>query len=298
MITGNSLPSLRSLRVFQVAGRHLSFKNAAVELFLSASAVSHQVRNLEEFLGVELFIRKTRALELTDPGSKYFEFLDGMFARLETETHQIRAETSRGVIRLCVPPFFASELLLPKLSEFKTVMPDTDIRVTTQPSMMKVHPGDADLSILLGSGDWPGLETIPLFSHRVMTACSPGLKKKFEFISYSDLDGRTLIAHENRPRSWENWAKALKIQAPKPGKVYRFDSMTAVVQAAVEGHGVALVSWPLSENLFKSGALVRTFNEEVNTGEKFHLAWRAEERERRDVARLIDWIVDEFQTDE
>lgn len=298
MNTPKSLPSLRSLRAFQVAGRHLSFKDAADELFLTASAVSHQIKNLEEYLGIDLFVRKTRALELTDPGERYFEFLDGMFARLEAETHQIRAEYGRGVVRLCVPPFFASELLLPKLNKFKSLMPDTDIRVSTQPSMMKVHPADADLSILLGSGDWPDLETVPLFSRRIMTACSPELKKKFNFKTYSDLDGRTLLAHELRPRSWENWAKALNITPPKPSTVYRFDSMSAVVQAAVQGHGVALVSWPLSESLFKSGALVRALDDEVDTGEKFYVAHRPDEEERDEVARLMEWIIDEFQTDE
>jgi LysR family glycine cleavage system transcriptional activator len=217
-----------------------------------------------------------------------------MFSRLEAETHQIRADYGRSVIRLCVPPFFASELLVPKLSEFKSLMPEIDIRVTTQPSTMKAHPADADLSILLGKDDWPGLEALPLFSHHIMTACSPELKKKFGFDSFSDLDGRTLIVHENRPQSWENWAKALNIRPPKPGKVYRFDSMTAVVQAAVQGHGVAIVSWPLSENLFKSGALVRALDDEVDTGEKFFVAYREEEKGRKEVARLIEWIVDEF----
>jgi LysR family glycine cleavage system transcriptional activator len=298
MKTRKNLPSLKSLRAFQIAGRHLSFKDAADELFITASAVSHQVKNLEDYLGIELFLRKTRALELTDPGRKYFGFLDGMFTRLEAETHQIQADYGRGVIRLCVPPFFASQLLLPKLSEFKSLMPETDIRVTTQPSMMKVHPADADLSILLGTGDWPELESIPLFSRRIMTACAPGLKKKFGFTSFSDLDGRTLIVHENRPQSWENWARALNIRPPKPGKIYRFDSMAAVVQAAVEGHGVAIVSWPLSESMFKSGALVRALEDEVVTGEKFYVAYREEEKGRAEVARLIEWIVEEFQSDE
>lgn len=280
-----------------VAGRFLSFKLAADELYITASAVSHQVKNLEEYLGIELFVRKTRALELTAPGQAYFEFLEGWFARLEAETHQLRAEYGRCVIRLCVPPFFASELLLPKLSEFKALMPDTDIRVMTQPSMMKVHPADADLSILLGTGDWADLETEPLFTRRIMTACSPKLKKKFGFSSFSDLDGRTLIVHENRPRSWENWARALEIPAPVPGKIYRFDSMAAVVQAAAQGHGVAIVSWPLSESWFRSGALVRALDDEVVTKEKFFVAWRPEDRNRTEISRLIDWIVREFRLD-
>lgn len=292
------MPSLKALRTFKVAGRHLSFKLAADELCITASAVSHQIKKLEAYLDINLFVRKTRALELTAPGKIYFEFLDGMFARLEAETHQLRAQYGRSVIRLCVPPFFASEMLLPKLSEFKALMPNTDIRVMTQPSMMKVHPADADLSILLGTGDWPDLQTIPLFSRRTMTACSPGLKKKFGFSSFSDLNGRTLIVHENRPNSWVNWAKALGIPPPEAGQIYRFDSMSAVVQAAAEGHGVALVSWPLSESWFKSGVLVRALGDQVETKEKFYVAHRAEEHEREEVARLVEWIVEEFQLDE
>lgn len=119
------MPSLRSLRAFQTAGRHLSFKLAAEELCLTASAISHQVKSLEAFLDLDLFVRKTRALEFTEAGKKYFDFLDSMFARLEMETHQLWAQYGRGMIRLCVPPFFASEILLPKLHDFQAIMPST-----------------------------------------------------------------------------------------------------------------------------------------------------------------------------
>jgi LysR family glycine cleavage system transcriptional activator len=288
------MPSLRALRAFQVAGHHLSFKLAGDALYITPSAVSHQVRNLESFLGIDLFIRKTRALEFTDAGSRYFEFLDGMFARLEAETHQLWAEYGRHIIRLCVPPFFASELLLPRLQQLQLLMPDTDIRVITQPSLMKVHPPDADLSILLGAGDWPELVTCPLFPRTVLTACSPELKKRGRLRSFEDLDGQTLIVHENRPHSWVNWAQALEIEPPRASKVFRFDSMSAVVQAAAQGLGVAIVSWPLSKRWFDNGRLVRAFDEEVVTGEQFHLAHRPEEVEREEVRELIDWITSEY----
>lgn len=292
------MPSLRALRAFQVAGRHLSFKVAADELFITPSAVSQQVRNLESFLGIDLFFRRTRALELTDAGQKYHEFLDGMFARLEAETHQLLMEHGRRIIRLCVPPFFARELLLPRLNSFQARMPDIDIRVVTQPSLMKEHPPDADLSILLGSGDWPELATYPLFRRQIVPACSPAMKKKARFSKHSDLDGQTLIVHENRPHSWVNWAQALDVRPPRAGKIFRFDSMAAVVMAATEGLGVALVSWPLSERLFESGALVCALDEKVDTGEQFFLAHRPEEQERPEVEGVIDWVLEEFQANE
>lgn len=297
MIKSQRMPPLKALQVFNVAGQHLSFKVAGEELHLTASAVSHQVKKLESFLGMPLFVRKTRALELTDPGRKYHVYLANMFARLEAETHQLWAEYGRHIVRLCVPPFFASELLLPKLSEIKALMPDTDIRVLTQPSLMKVHPADADLSILLGTDEWPDLETIPLFSRHIMAACAPALKSEFGLSSYADLDERTLIVHENRPQTWLNWARALDIQPPKANKILRFDSMASVVQAAAEGHGVAIVSWPLSEHWFESGKLVPAFNDKVATKEKFYVAYRPGEAERKEVTHLIEWIVQEFQLD-
>jgi LysR family glycine cleavage system transcriptional activator len=298
MNTTSRLPSLRSLRVFQVAGRHLSFKRAAGELCLSASAVSHQVRNLEEHLGIELFLRKTRALEFTGAGRKYFMFLDGMFARLEAETQQLAAEFGRSLVRLCVPPFFASEMLLPRLQSFHDLAPDTDIRLATQPSLMQVHPAEADLSILLGNGDWPELVTHRLFERRLVVGCAPALAAGLDPAAYASLDGQTLIVHENRPDAWDNWARALGTAPPRAGKVIRFDSMSAVVQAAAQGLGVAIVSWPLARNRFDTGELVRVFEQEVTTKEHFYLAHRPEEADRPDVAQLIDWIVAEFGTHE
>lgn len=292
------LPPLRALRTFQAAGQHLSFKLAADELFVTASAVSHQVKNLEEFLGLELFVRKTRALELTEAGRTYLDFLSEMFARLETETKQLRTEFGRGILRLCVPPFFANELLMPRLQEFQDRVPDTDIRLMVQPSLMKVHPPDADVSILLGApGDWPDLETRPLFKRQILTACSPDFKKSAGIRTARDLDGKTLIVHENRPRSWVNWARAVKAKPPQAGTVLRFDSMAAVVQAAAQGLGVAIVSWPLSRRWFEAGDLVLALNDRVETDELFHIAWRDGEKRRPDVERLIEWIRQEFILD-
>lgn len=291
-------PSLKALKVFQEAGRHLSFKRAAEALFISPSAVSHQVRNLENYLGVELFVRKTRSLEFTEAGRRYFTFLDEMFARLEAETHQLFVEYGRGLIRLCVPPFFANEMLLPRLQSFNDLMPDTDIRLTTQPSLMKTHPAEADLSVLLGNDEWPDLVTYRLFQWRLVAACAPSVLPALDPESYDSLNGQTLIVHENRPRSWENWARAVGVDPPRAGKIIRFDSMSALVQAAAQGLGVALVSWPLSRNWFESGALVRVFDSVVETGEYFYLAHRPGEHERMDIAKLIEWIIDAFMMHE
>ena len=291
-------PSRRALKVFQESGRCLSFKKAAETLSISPSAVSHQIRNLEEFLGIELFQRKTRALELTEAGERYFRFLDEMFCRLEAETHQLFREYGRGLIRICVPPFFANQLLLPRLQSFQESMPETDIRLTTLPGPMVEHPSEADLSILLGEGDWDGLVSYRLFEHRIVVGCAPHLAAQIRGKAGEGLAGQSLLVHESRPKTWENWAAAVGARPPRAGKIIRFDSLSALVQAAAQGLGVAILSWPLSRGWFETGALVRVFEDEVTTGEYFYLAHRPGENERLDITRFIDWIRSEFGTDE
>ncbi|MGI9203818.1 MAG: LysR substrate-binding domain-containing protein [Woeseiaceae bacterium] len=288
------LPSLRYLRTFQVAGKYLSFKDAAQELAVTPSAVSHQVRNLEIMLGVQLFTRLTRSLEFTDAGRKYFLYLDSMFSRLESETQQLWSQFGRDIVRLNVPPFFASEVLLPRLGSFQSLSKDTDIRVITQPSTMQTHPSEADISILLGESQWPQLTTYPLFPRRVVVACSRNYLEQTEIVSYGDLNGQNLIIHDSRPFAWREWAAELGIPPPVPGKLLRSDSMSAVARAAQQGLGIALVSWPLGRDWFGPNSLVRVFDEEIATDETFYLAHRPDDLARVEVTRLRDWFVAEF----
>lgn len=291
------LPSLKHLRTFQIAGRHLSFKDAADELAVTASAVSHQIKKLEVFLGVALFERKARALALTDAGRDYFAFLDGMFARLESETEQLSVQYGRGIVRLSAPPFFANEAFLKRLSSFQSASSEADIRISTQPGSMDTHPAGADLSILLGTDNWPELTTYRLFARRFVIACAPSLLQEQQLGSFESLNGQTLIVHDSQADVWGRWASTRGIPAPKPNKLIRFDSMLAVARAAQQGLGIALVSWPLGADWFESGALVRVFDSEIETGESFYLAHRPGDAQRYEVRRLADWILKEFQDD-
>ena len=194
--------------------------------------------------------------------------------------------------------FIQNEVLLPRLQSYQALSPDTDIRLSTQPSLMKVHPAEADLSILLGNNEWDDLETYRLFARRLVIGCAPSVAGNLDSTSFASLDGQTLIIHENRPQSWENWARSLGIRPPRAGKMLRADSMSAVVQAAVQGLGIAIVSWPLARGRFESGELVQVFETQAETQEHFYLAHRPGEEARADVAQLIEWIVGEFSTPE
>lgn len=290
------LPSLKFLKTFQVAAARLSFKSAAEELFITPSAVSHQIKTLEEQLGVALFDRGAHSLTLTEAGRNYLHHMDSMFARLEAVTEQLRARYGRGVVRLHVTPFFATEMLLPKLNSLLAAQPDTDVHINTVHAL-ESHPADADVSIVVNAVPEDGLACYKLFSQSFVPACAPQLLARNPIRSAADLNRHTLIVHEARRDGWERWAEAFGA-ALRPKNVIRFDSMSAAAQAAEHGVGVALVSLRLGAERFQHGSLVKLFDTELHTGESYFLLLRPEDAIRPDIRALVDWLLAEFRSDE
>src|SRR5580658_6365254 len=287
------LPSLKFLKTFQVAAKLQSFKAAAEELFITPSAVSHQIKTLEEQLGVALFERGVRTLTLTDAGAHYLEHVSEVFARLESATEQLKVRYGRSIIRLNVPPYFARTVLLPRLASFAQAREETDIRIETSSSAPKSHPPEADLSIVVGAGPWEGLTVHELFAQSFIAACSPNFLAENPIQTYSDLNGKNLLLHEERRDAWERWAAGLKIPAIKPNRLVRLNTMSAVVLAAEQGVGVALVPSRLSADRFAAGGLVKLFSEELTTNESYVLLHRPQDGEREDLQELTRWILKE-----
>ena len=289
------LPSLKFLKTFQVAAARLSFKAAAEELCITPSAVSHQIRGLEEQLGVALFERGPSSLTLTEAGESYLQHMETLFARLETVTEQLRIRYGRDVIRLHIPPFFASEMLLPRLQSFLEVRPDTDVHINTVAGTLTSHPAEADVSIVVGAGPEEAHEhdCHKLFSQTFVPACAPTLLQRQPIIAVQDLNKHTLITHEARRDSWERWAQSLGIDL-RPRKVVRFDSMNTAAEAAEHGVGVALVSSRLGNERFAQGSLIKLFDSEFETGESYFLILRKEDAARPDIQALTQWLIEEF----
>ena len=168
-------PSLKAIKTFQIAAKHSSFAVAADELCITPSAVSHQIKTLETQLGLPLFSRSARALALTDAGARYLEQIDDLFMRLESVTEQLRARFGRSSVRLHVPAYFASEMLLPRLSEFSKLHAGIDLRIETQGVHGRTHAAEADISVVVGSGRGTALVAHPLFAQTMVPACSPEL---------------------------------------------------------------------------------------------------------------------------
>ena len=200
-------PSLKAIKTFQIAARHSSFAVAADELCITPSAVSHQIKTLETQLGLPLFSRSARALALTDAGARYLEQIDDLFMRLESVTEQLRARFGRSSVRLHVPAYFASEMLLPRLSEFSKLHAGIDLRIETQ---SVARPRARGRGRHLGGGRHRDRGTAwsrtRCSRRRMVPACSPELLAEKPVRRYEDLNSHTLLVHEARRDDWDRWA--------------------------------------------------------------------------------------------
>jgi len=295
--------SLRGLRTFCVAARYESFRTAGEELFVTASAVSHQIKSLEEELGEQLFDRNSRELSLTETGRSLYEDVSPLIEQLNRVAASYKKGSSSSSIRISVQPFFASEYFVPRLSEFTSEHPDIDIQVGTSDESAEKLPADADLSIRLFKSPPPDLPSKLLFPLRLVPAGSPAFKKGMR-VSKKSKKGQKgkeiidsdfpMIVHESYPKAWAHWAAATGVELPDKNKVIRLDSMIAVVRAAEQGIGAALVPVPLADLWLKQGSIVRLFDNELVADVSYYLVSKEDRVSDTGVRILQDWIVKNF----
>jgi LysR family glycine cleavage system transcriptional activator len=286
--------SLRGLRTFCVAARYESFRTAGEELFITASAVSHQIKSLEEELGEQLFDRNSRELSLTATGQALYADVSPLIEQLNAVAAKYKKGAIKSSIRISVQPFFASEYFVPRLSEFTAMHPDIDIQVGTSDESSEKHPSDADLSIRLFRAPPANMPSNLLFPLRLAPAGSPEFKKSIKVKDRKIVSDFPIIVHETHPKAWKRWAKAARIELPENGKVTRLDSMIAVVRAAQRGIGAALVPVPIGELWFKEGSVVRLFKDEYVADVSYYLVCTEDRAEDESVTLLRDWIVQNF----
>ncbi len=290
--------SIRALRTFCVAARCLSFKAAAEELYITPSAVSHQIKGLEHELRAQLFERRTREVALTEMGSTLFSQVAPLLAELDKVTARfVQRSGQRRVLRITLLPFFASEMLIPRLSAFADEHRSIDIRVETTEAGAQ-HPNGSDASILLLPARPVDVVAHPLFALRLAPACSPQLARELKLGDPRALLSATLIVHKQRPHAWSDWFAAMSVTLDRPPKVIRLDSMFAVARAAERGLGVALVPIPLSGTWFSTGALIRPCIGELSTTDRYYFVYRPEAASNPDVCALRDWVIATFAQDE
>lgn len=291
---GNRQPPLRALRTFCAAARHVSFKLAAEELFVTASAVSHQVKSLETELGVNLFDRRERTLVLTDAGQALFDEVGPLISQIDNVTARFRNRLQRKTLRISVQPFFASELFVPRLAEFTAQHPDIDMQIDTSDEKFEYHPPVADVSIRLFPAAPENLVSDAFYPLRLVPACSPALYKKIFNKRTGTVSPFPMIVHSQRVDQWKLWAASAGIELPTPQRIIELNSTVAVVRAAQQELGVAIVPMPLSQQLFDSNALVPLYEHEATTRDRYYFVCAPDIADTAPVQALRKWVISTF----
>ena len=292
---------LNALRVFEASARNLSFKKASEELSVTAAAVSHQVKGLEEFLGLPLFRRMPRGLSLTDTGQLLLSELSEVFQSLDRAMERVIESDSRGTLTLSVAPTFAVMWLIPRLQKFYALHPDLDVRISTGLSLIDFHRDDFDAAIRLGSGDWLGLEAIELFDETVTPMCSPRLLEGPNAIRSPDDLSKHVLLHNHsmdydpEAPTWETWLEAAGATGVDASRGTHFSLPDHGLQAAIDGAGIVLGWRSLSAKDVAAGRVVEPFDLALPLGSSFYLVYPEAHSLRPQIAALRDWLKKELR---
>ena len=299
----HKLPTFGLLNTFEVAARHLSFTVASQELCLTQGAVSRQIKALEDQIGVILFLRKHRAIELTPEGVELYKVvtrsLDDIGACLEA----MRNNTAFPQITVAASVSFAYYWLMPRLEKFSEVHPEIDLRILASDQKVDLTRDGVDVAILFGHGMWDGVDALPLFGETVYPVCSPTyLAAHPELRQASDMLDQTLLHLEGGGNIWGsvNWQIWLAMQGVTATPVRRgiqLNSYPMVLQAAEAGRGVALGWSYIVDEMLQDGRLVRPGNASLDTRNGYYLGTTKECKSNPEVKVFSQWIMNEVTKD-
>lgn len=292
------LPPLNALRVFDAAARHLSFTKAAEELFVTQAAVSHQIKSLEDFLGLKLFRRRNRSLLLTEEGQSYYLDIKEIFSSINEATRKLQARSAKGALTVSLPPSFAIQWLVPRLSSFNSAYPGIDVRIQAIDREEEKLADDVDVAIFYGRGNWPGVRTERLYAEYLLPVCSPSLLMGDHALKVpGDLAYHTLL-HDTSRRDWLAYTRQLGLQHINVQQGPIFSHSAMVVQAAVHGQGIALVNNVMAQTEIEAGRLVCPFNDVLVSKNAFYLVCHDSQAELGKIAAFRQWILAKAATEQ
>lgn len=294
------LPSLDLLAAFEAAARHLSFTKAGAERFVTQSAISRQIKALEEDLGVALFHRRHRELALTDDGRRLQETFAAVLAQLRSTVARIRASDARDVLSLTTTPGVASLWLIPRLALFTTAHPGIDVRLDADLTRRELAAEGFDLAIRYARVGAP--YGTPLGGESMQPVCSPRLTldKSRPLTSPADLRLHTLLQvlvppGTDMPLEWDPWLQAVGLADLRPAATLSFSNYDEAITAALAGHGVALGRRPLIDSLLKSRKLVAPFKAKIASPRAYFLVVAPGARAKPAVQAFERWLLEQLR---
>jgi LysR family glycine cleavage system transcriptional activator len=286
------LPPLNSLRLFEAAGRRSSFKLAAEELDITPSAVSHGVQSLEDWLGVPLFLRRSRGLALTEAGAGYLPAVQKALGLLASAGEPTPSGRARTRLRMSVTPTFAARQLLPRLTRFTASRPSLRIDLDTSYRTVEFPRDGFDVAIRLGKGSWPGLIAVPLLYEELVPVCSPSLLRTL--IPPISLCDAPLIHLTSVAEDWNNWGRISGYGAIDCKRGLMVDTIQMTMDAAIQGLGVALGRRPIVDEELDAGALVAIGLPAALSEAAYWLVGSPETMDRPEIVQFRQWLQQEM----
>jgi DNA-binding transcriptional LysR family regulator len=288
-----SLPSLIALAAFEAAARHLSLTKAADELNVTPGAISKQVRMLEEELGISLFLRRHRALELTREGETLAAALREGFERMSSTFRQIKSLGGQAVATIGSTMAMAHLWLMPRMGAFWNRHHDIVVDHVISDHPHGLDRPDVDLRIRYGDGEWPDEQSAKLYDDRIFPVASPAFAKAYPVGSVTDLAQLQLLSVEGIDWTWTTWSEFLR-EVGHPDRhvnVRRFNSYVIALQAARSGQGVTLGWESLVAPLIEAGNLVRVTDAEIAAPQSYFVTWSARRPLSAQAVMLRDWLL-------
>src|SRR5689334_24314198 len=291
----STIPSLDLLQGFEAAARHLSFTKAGEELFLTQSAVSRQIKELEEQLGVELFHRRHRALVLTEAGQQFYAAAAQVLTTMRTATSRLRAQTGKKTLSVTTTNSFAALWLIPRLAGFTRTHPDVEVKITAETRVQDLERDGLDIAIRHGPAALAGPNATRLFGEKVFPVCSPKLLKKTPLEKPADLRNHVLLQYDDPDvrhpwLHWKTWFEVERIADLRPAGTLTFSGYEQIIPSAVAGHGVALGRTPLVKDLLAAGELVAPFKSQADPARAYFAIVSKSASSRPEVADFVEWL--------
>ena len=262
-----TLPPFAALRAFHAAATHDRYRDAAESLGLTESAISHQVRRLEEFLGTALVDRSGRRPKLTDAGRRYLEQIEPAIHQIQSATEALLPASGRSIVRLTLPPSLAATWLIPRLGAFEREHPKIDLQLITTTRVVDLRRDRVEFAIRHGKGDWPDVDATFLLDEAATPVCAPDyLDPLPKRPSPEVLRNVRFIVNAGIPDEWEEWTRAHGLEPPAPNDLVTMDAMEQALQVAESGHGLAMGRRPVVDDWLASGRLIAPFGDADLTG--------------------------------
>ena len=287
------LPPLNALRAFEAAARHLSFTRAAAELHVTQTAISHQIKALEERLGVRLFRRLPRGLLLTEAAQRLLPPVRDAFDQIAAATERLAVSGSGATLTVSVLPSFAAKWLVPRLGRFRAAHPDLDLRISSSSELVDFARDDVDVGIRMGSGVYPGLRVERLFGEALVPVCSPVLREGPHPLRRPEDLARHVLLHDEDYAGWELWLRLAGVPGVPARRGPVFTDSGVVVQAAAEGQGVALARRVLAAGDLAAGRLIQPFDVSIPHDLAYYLVCPEATAEQPKIAAFRDWLLAE-----